>query len=189
MMDRILPKPLFAAALFSSTFGISDPALARSRASPAEEQNIAFCIRAAAQGKSWLEKTLWGLRDQEGGWLGAAVLNTNGSHDLGPLQINSWWVPRIASLVGRPAAHVRVWLQTDACFNAAAARWIFLTALAESQNYWKAIGIYHSPTLWRQRSYAASVASKLRLRFGSKVFSLRQGGEVSPAFPPANERE
>ena len=72
------------------------------------------------------------LRDQEGGWIGSAVLNTNGSHDLGPLQVNTWWVPRIASLVGRPPDHVRHWLRMDPCFNANVARWIFLKALAQS---------------------------------------------------------
>lgn len=146
-------------------------AQARATLNSADEREIARCIGVAAGGKPWLEKTLWGLRDQEGGWLGAAVLNTNGSHDLGPLQINSWWVPRIASLVGHPVARVRDWLRTDACFNAGAARWIFLTALAESRDYWKAIGTYHSPTQWRQRAYAASVASKLQRRFGSQAFS------------------
>src|SRR3546814_17808208 len=76
---------------------------------------IARCIRSAAHGKPWLERTLWGLRDQEGGWIGAAVVNSNGTHDLGPLQINSWWVPKIAALVRRYETHVRHWLQNDAC--------------------------------------------------------------------------
>lgn len=155
----------------------------------ADEREIARCIRVAAGGKPWLERTLWGLRDQEGGWLGAAVLNTNGSHDLGPLQINSWWVPRIASLVGRPVAHVRGWLRTDACFNAGAARWIFLTALAESRDYWKAIGIYHSPTPWRQRKYAASVASKLKRRFGSQAFGAPPSAAERRAVPIEYGRE
>src|SRR3546814_15248916 len=97
------------------------------------------------------------LRDQEGGWIGAAVVNSNGTHDLGPLQINSWWVPKIAALVRRSETHVRHWLQNDACFNAEAARWIFLSGLAVTGDYWKAIGVYHSPTAWRPARYAPSV--------------------------------
>lgn len=58
------------------------------------ERGIARCIRQAAGGRPWLEMTLWGLRDQEAGWVGAEVPNSNGSHDLGPLQINSQWVVR-----------------------------------------------------------------------------------------------
>ena len=135
------------------------------------DQELARCIGIAADGRPWLEKTLWGLRDQEGGWIGAAVLNINGSYDLGPLQVNSWWVPRIAALSDRPQAHVRWWLTYDACFNVNAARWIFLSALAVTRDYWKAIGLYHSPTNWRQRRYATEVAAKLKQRFGSDVFS------------------
>jgi len=134
------------------------------------EPDVARCIRQAARGQAWLEKTLWGLRDQEAGWVGAEILNSNGSHDLGPLQINSWWVPRIAALLSRREGDVRRWLQLDPCFNAEVARWIFLDALKTGGSYWKAVGIYHSPNDIRQRRYAALVAMRLQLRFGSEVF-------------------
>ena len=57
-----------------------------SKSSNEEELRIAACILQASLGHPWLEKTLWGLRDQEAGWVGAEVRNSNGSHDLGPLQ-------------------------------------------------------------------------------------------------------
>lgn len=148
-------------------------------ASLASEPEVARCIERAAGGRDWLEKTLWGLRDQEGGWVGAEVANANGSHDLGPLQINSWWVPKIAAVLHRPEVHVRSWLKSDACFNADVARWLFLSALRSTGDYWKAIGVYHSPTGWRQRRYALSVADHLARRFGSVIFSerpIRLGG-------------
>lgn len=159
-------------AILASSLAMASPGhvVARSRSAPADEGQIARCIRLAAAGKPWLEKTLWGLRDQEAGWLGAAIANTNGTHDLGPLQVNSWWVPRLAQLIGRPEEHVRHWLRHDACFNAQAARWIFLPALLATRDYWKAIGVYHSPTAWRQRRYSASVARHLTRRFGTDIF-------------------
>lgn len=129
------------------------------------EATIGQCIRHAASGRAWLERTLWGLRDQEAGWIGAEVPNTNGTHDLGPMQINSWWIPRLSALTGRPPEIVRVWLIRDACFNVQAARWIFLTELRANRNYWKAIGAYHSPTPWRQRDYARAVSRKVTVRF------------------------
>ena len=134
------------------------------------EREVARCIRTAAAGRPWLEKTLWGLRDQEGGWIGAEIRNTNGSHDLGPLQVNSWWVIKIAKATGRPAVDVRWWLTHDACFNVSAARWIFLSGLAVTRDYWRAVGVYHSPTEWRQQRYSLSVAQHLRRRFGGDVF-------------------
>ncbi|HEX7854749.1 MAG TPA: lytic transglycosylase domain-containing protein [Sphingobium sp.] len=143
---------------------------ARARRSAHEEVTIGHCIRQAAGGKPWLEKTLWGLRDQEAGWIGAEVANSNGTHDLGPLQINSWWVGKIAQRLRQPPQNVHQWLRYDACFNAAAARWIFLSGISVTHDYWKAIGVYHSPTEWRQTQYAASVANHLRRRYGLGIF-------------------
>jgi hypothetical protein len=149
---------------------VASPLAAMARPSGGE---MARCIARAAGGKDWLEKTLWGLRDQEGGWVGAEVANANGSHDLGPLQINSWWVPKIAAVLRQPEQDVRLWLKSDACFNADVARWIFLSALRSTGDYWAAIGVYHSPTAWRQRHYAMSVAEHLTRRFGPAIFSER----------------
>lgn len=156
---------LLVIAISLAFFGGDGKAWAKSGSS-LHEAKVSACIRKAAHGKLWLERTLWALRDQEGGWIGAAVANTNGTDDLGPLQVNSWWVPRIAGLVKRPETHVRYWLQNDACFNVEAARWIFLSGLAATGDYWKAIGVYHSPTAWRQARYAKAVAFHLRRRFG-----------------------
>ena len=131
---------------------------------------VARCIRLASNGKGWLEKTLWGLRDQEAGWVGAKIRNADGSYDLGSLQINSWWVPRISILVHRSEAEVWVWLQHDACFNVYAARWIFLTELQAVRNYWTAIGRYHSRVTWRKNLYIQNVGMRLIARFGADTF-------------------
>ncbi len=141
------------------------------RTASGEAAEIARCIHIASRGHAWLEKTLWGLRAQEAGWLGAEIANTNGTHDLGPLQINSSWVPKMSRLVGRSQEQVRHWLRYDPCFNVEAARWIFLTGLEASGDYWKAIGVYHSPTEWRQVAYAKRVANHLRRQFGADVFA------------------
>ncbi len=162
-----IAKPLYAAILV----GLLVPQLAWAKSGSAQDERvIAACIHRASLGRPWLEKTLWGLRDQEGGWIGAEIANTNGSHDLGPMQINSWWVPRIAAEVERSETHVRHWLKFDACFNAEAARWVFLSALRTTGGYWKAVGVYHSPTAWRQRRYTLSVIEHLRKRFGPETF-------------------
>lgn len=138
---------------------------------PHSEPGIADCIRVAAAGRVWMERTLWGLHDQEGGWVGARLSNRDGSHDLGPLQVNSWWVPRIAKLLGRPEREISQWLQHDACFNVDAAKWIFLSGLAATHDYWRAIGIYHSPTPVRQTAYARNVAQRMQRRFGPEIFA------------------
>jgi hypothetical protein len=158
----------FAAPLLAWLAIAAGPAAARQF--DAGEAKIAACIRQAAGGRLWLENTLWGLRDQEGGWVGAAILNTNGTRDLGPLQVNSAWVPRIAALIGRSTVEVHSWLRWDPCFNADTARWLFLNALNATGDYWKAVGLYHSPTTTRQQRYALSVANRMKSRFGVNVF-------------------
>lgn len=122
------------------------------------ERVINQCIYRAASGRPWLAQTLRALRRQEGGWIGAEVRNSDGSVDLGPMQVNSWWVPRIARLIGRSEPQVRSLLRDDACFNVDAAKWIFLSALHDAKDYWRAVGIYHSPTRWRQMRYAKGIA-------------------------------
>jgi hypothetical protein len=74
------------------------------------------------------------------------------------MQVNSWWVPRIARLIDRTEVQVKSWLRDDPCFNVDAARWIFLSALHDVKDFWRAIGIYHSPTHWRQTRYAREIA-------------------------------
>ncbi|WP_454883056.1 restriction endonuclease [Sphingomonas oryzagri] len=147
-----------------------------------DEHVLAGCIHRAARGHRWLEKTLWGLRDQEGGWVGAEIANPNGSFDLGPLQINSWWIPRLAGLLGRPRPDVTRWLRDDACFNTEVARWIFLASVAATGDYWKAVGSYHSPTATLQKHYTVQVAIQLRKRFGATVFRQAQSVDVSDIF-------
>ncbi|WP_443971451.1 lytic transglycosylase domain-containing protein [Sphingobium sp. CR28] len=149
---------------------LAHPKPATAKSSDVDEARLGLCIHQAAGGRTWLEKTLWGLRDQEAGWIGAEIANRNGTHDLGPLQVNSFWVPRLAALTGRPAQQVRTWLIQDPCFNVQAARWIFLSALASTGDFWRAVGVYHSPTEWRQLRYTTKVAVHLRRRFGEDVF-------------------
>lgn len=166
---------------FGQTLGLAPPVWAfmlvatpvHAEARKADEARIARCIHDAASGRPWLEKTLWGLRDQEAGWIGAEVRNTNGSHDLGPMQINSLWVPKFALLISHSETEVRAWLRFDACFNVEAARWIFLAALKDTGDFWKAVGVYHSPTAWQQRRYSLSVAGRMKHRFGDSAFSAR----------------
>jgi hypothetical protein len=166
----------------SGGFSVGALVLGLLAASPAEsapltsiytKQVVGSCIRAAAGNRPWLEKTLWGLYDQERGWAGAEIANRDGTFDLGPLQINTSWVTVIASLLKRDSRDVRRWLRDDSCFNVRVAAWIFLTGYSHPGGYWRAVGAYHSPTRWRARAYAAGVADNLRTRFGRDVFQAR----------------
>lgn len=165
--DRRLIRAFLILAILLAPVG---HAQASAAPSANHEARLAQCIRQAAGGRRWLEKTLWGLRDQEAGWIGAEVLNTNGTHDLGPLQVNSSWVLKLSAVVDRQPALVRAWLINDPCFNVQSARWIFLSGLRATGDYWRAIGVYHSPTPWRQERYRRKFAERLASRFGKEAF-------------------
>jgi hypothetical protein len=152
---------------------LAAPATAATSTTVHDAPAAAACIRAVASQRPWLEKTLWGLYDQERGWVGAEIANRNGTFDLGLLQVNSSWVSTISVLLHRDAQDVRRWIRDDACFNVGIAAWLFLSGYSRDRNYWEAVGSYHSPTAWRARAYAQEVAAKLRFRFGPRIFSPR----------------
>src|SRR3546814_17754237 len=66
------------AAILTLASGISLPAMARAPVATGDAE-IARCIRSAAHGKPWLERSLWGLRDPEAGWIGAPVAHSHGT--------------------------------------------------------------------------------------------------------------
>ena len=162
--------------------------VALAAATPAGAVTVGDCIRSTAGQHVWLETTLWGLYDQEGGWVGAEIANRNGTHDLGPLQINSAWVLVVADRLRRDPADVRHWLRDDACFNVGVAAWLFLSIYRQTNDYWRAVGAYHSPTAWRQRQYANDVVLRLRRRFGAGIFQSRPPSPSLGQHPISNGR-
>jgi hypothetical protein len=132
--------------------------------------NVAACIHATAAGRPWLEKTLWGLYDQERGWAGAEIANRNGTFDLGVLQVNSRWVPVVARQLRRDPGDIRRWLRDDTCFNIGVAAWLFLAGYGHLRDFWRAVGAYHSPSRWRAEAYSLRIAWHLRRRYGATVF-------------------
>jgi hypothetical protein len=146
-----------------------------------DERRIGVCIHASARGHIWLERTLWALRDTEGGWIDAAILNSNGSYDLGPMQVNSWWIPKLANMLGRQDGQVASWLRSNPCFNVEVSRWIFLSSLAQARDFWTAVGLYHSRNLQLRAAYARNVWTRYRRR-------LTEDMKVATSAMPASTR-
>jgi hypothetical protein len=83
----------------------------------------------------------------EGGAAWVVSRNTDGSSDLGVMQVNTLWVPRFAAITGMAEDAVRARLIGDACFNIAAAGAIMRVYLNESGgDLLNAVGLYHSHT-------------------------------------------
>lgn len=101
---------------------------------------------------------LYAILKTEGGHVGQAVRNTNGTDDLGPFQVNSAWGPAIGKYWHIPAAKALERVRDDGCGNAIIAAAIFKKYLIEAKgNYPKAIGFYHSHTEALASTYRKAV--------------------------------
>lgn len=85
---------------------------------------------------------------------GAINKNSNGTFDLGLMQINSIWKP----LLGEER-----WNHLgDACFNTQTGAWILSKCINKYGYNWKAIGCYNSQTPEKSELYAKKVFSQLQ---------------------------
>ena len=129
---------------------------------------VEACIKAAAGAHGVPPGVLVLLLEVEGGRLGAVSANTNQTVDIGPMQINTIWVDKIAQRwgVSRDAAYVA--LRDSFCANVEAGAWILKQALDESPgDLWNGVAFYHSHNAIHKRAYLKMVyerAQKLRQR-------------------------
>lgn len=96
----------------------------------------------------------------EGGRIGTASVNADGSQDLGLLQVNTRWLPAIARAIHGDTAQARARLLYDPCFNISAAGAILRTYLDETHgDLMQAIGDYHSHTAPLNHAYQLQVVA------------------------------
>jgi hypothetical protein len=102
----------------------------------------------------------------EGGAVGMVTQDSNGTADLGVMQVNTLWVPALAARAGLSQADTKQHLINDACFNIAAAALILRSYLVQANGaLLPAIGDYHSHTPALNTAYAALAESKARELF------------------------
>lgn len=132
---------------------------------------VAACLMLAAQTYQIPPAVMVGIYQVEGGQVGMMSPNTNGTYDLGPMQINTVWIPELSQKWGVSEATAQSWITNDACTNMGVAAWILRTHYNETQSLSKAIQYYHSRTPhygypYRQKVIAA-MASKGLLKMES----------------------
>lgn len=108
---------------------------------------LAACFLIASQNYGVPPAVLAGIYQVEGGRIGQEVgPNKNGSYDLGPMQINTLWIPELAEYWGVSQSTAKKWIRDDACTNVGVAAWILRSHLDETQDLSQAIAHYHSRT-------------------------------------------
>jgi hypothetical protein len=124
---------------------------------------LATCLLMSAHLYSVPPAVLTGIHQVEGGHIGQEVgPNKNGTYDLGPMQINTSWLPLLASRWGVSQDTARRWVRDDACTNAGVAAWIVRENLNETGDLGTAIAYYHSRTPYYNEPYRAKVIGAMQ---------------------------
>ncbi len=84
--------------------------------------------------------------------------NTNGSYDVGLMQINSSWFPMLKRHYGITPEM----LVSDPCLNLNVGAWILSGTLNRYGMNWKGVGAYNADSPALQASYARQIAWRLR---------------------------
>ncbi len=121
-------------------------------------QALAACLLMASSTYQVPPAVMIGIMTVEGGHIGQAVgPNDNGTYDLGPMQVNSRWLPQLATTWHVNAATARNWVRDDGCVNVHVAAWILKQKIAETGSLYGGIAHYHSATPGLGYRYAAKV--------------------------------
>jgi hypothetical protein len=130
---------------------------------------IEGCILAAAQVHRLPPAVLVILLNVEGGTIGRVSGNTNGTVDIGPMQVNEIWLPGLAQHWHASIPDSFRALRDNFCANVEGGAWILRLALDEAHgDFWRGVGIYHSHDPGYQASYLRKVLHQaLRLAAGS----------------------
>ncbi len=139
---------------------------------------FAACLMLAAETYAVPPHVLLGIYQVEGGRIGQEVgPNDNGSYDLGPMQINTLWLPELAQQWGVTGPTARKWVRDDPCTNVGVAAWILRSHLDQTGNLAQAIAHYHSRTPKFGTAYKGRVLKSMD-RFG--LIEVGQPGDKKP---------
>jgi len=132
----------------------------RRRTLPEESQEIRECVAKAADVFRVERSALYLILDVEGGTLGqTSAPNTDGSVDIGQMQVNTWWVPKLAA-----RGITEDQLTNNLCINIMAGAWIYSNERRHSKTVAEAIARYHSPSAKEQRAYLTQVEKAIDQR-------------------------
>ena len=125
------------------------------------------CMLAIATHFQLPPRVLPAIQKVEGGQVGLAKLNANGTEDLGLMQVNSLWIPSLSQRFGVPAEEMRTRLMQDACFNITVAGAVVRYHLTQNNgDLLTAVGKYHSSAPTLNRDYRGKVIDAAIALFG-----------------------
>lgn len=126
------------------------------------------CMATAAAFYHLPPRVLPSIQAVEGGYIGAVHADSDGSQDLGIMQVNTRWLADLAQVARMSEGEVRERLIYDGCFNIAAAAAILRAYLNEARgDLMLAVGYYHSHTPALNLEYQSKVLASAARLFGT----------------------
>ena len=118
---------------------------------------LADCLDDAAQFHHVNVVLVRAIAQQESGMRANATnINTDGTEDIGLMQINSSWLPKLRRYGITRAALF------DACVNGYVGTWILASNIRQFGPTWKAVGAYNAVSTNRQLVYANTIYQRIQ---------------------------
>ena len=176
-------KRMLSALAAFTVFGLS---AAHAAKLSADGLYIRDCLTAAGNAHHEPPAVLVILLNVEGGRLGAVSPNTNGTVDIGPMQVNDIWLPKLAAHWATTKESAYLALRDNFCANVEAGAWILRMGLNEAHgDFWEGVGFYHSHDPGYKRTYLNSVLQQaMRLQAQAQAPSK----PVTTSAQPSRER-
>lgn len=140
----------------------------------------AICIAYTAARFDLPANLIMSILKTEGGRVGTESRNSNGTYDLGPMQINTIWLPVLKGHGIERAA-----LRDDGCLNVWVGGWILRSGLNSSGNYWRGVGRYNSATMRPGRDLNGIYATKVWEHF-QRISKLEVSWWGIPGLQPVH---
>jgi len=138
------------------------------------------CLAFVSQLYDLPPRVLPSIQAVEGGGIGVVHRNTDGSEDMGVMQINTTWLPTLARYSQQSIPEVRHQLLTSPCYNISAAGMILHGYLQETGgDLMRAIGNYNSHTPIHNHGYQIKVMRSVT-RLVDQLPSVRVAAAVQP---------
>ena len=118
---------------------------------------LADCLDDAAAYQHVSTQLVRAIAQHESGMRANAVnANSNGTEDIGLMQINSSWLPSLARY-GIRREHL-----LNACVNSYVGTWILASNIKRFGPTWKAVGAYNAVSTQKQLIYANAIYRRLQ---------------------------
>ena len=138
-----------------------------------------YCVAAAAERYHVPVGLFYGILAAEDTRVGQIVRDANGSYDMGPMGINSLWLPVLARY-----GITRLEVLDDGCQNIAVGAWILArkleghqrSAIAHPRAFWRHVGDYNSAIPHWNHRYRQRVAELAQQDF-YRPLERASGGE------------